>query len=72
MQFMYLSDEHLYVKRWESIIASRNNFDLVEILTWNDYGESHYIGPIKGDQPNSQAWVNGMDHTGRLSSPSFL
>lgn len=27
-----------------------------------DYGESHYIGPIKGAQPNSEAWVNGFDH----------
>ena len=34
------------------------------MLTWNDYGESHYIGPIKGSQPNSQAWTDGMDHTG--------
>ena len=28
-----------------------------------DYGESHYIGPIKGAQPNSQAWVDGFPHT---------
>ena len=27
-----------------------------------DYGESHYIGPIKGAQPNSEAWVNGFPH----------
>jgi glucan endo-1,3-alpha-glucosidase len=32
-----------------------------------DYGESHYIGPIKGAQPNSQAWVDGFDHTPWLS-----
>ena len=31
-----------------------------------DYGESHYIGPIKGAQPNSEAWVNGFDHTAWL------
>lgn len=31
-----------------------------------DYGESHYIGPIKGAQPNSEAWVNGFDHLGWL------
>ena len=37
---------------------------MVQVLTWNDYGESDYIGPIKGDQPNSQAWTDGMDHTG--------
>lgn len=46
------------------MISNRSQFDIAEILTWNDYGESHYIGPIKGDQPNSQAWTNGMNHTG--------
>jgi len=24
-----------------------------------DYGESHYIAPVRGAQPNSQAWVEG-------------
>jgi len=43
-------------------VQSRNSIPMVEVITWNDYGESHYIGPIKGDQPNSQAWVDGYDH----------
>lgn len=46
------------------MIANRDKVDVVEVITWNDYGESHYIGPIEGSQPNSQAWVDGMDHTG--------
>lgn len=46
------------------MIAARDSVDIVEIVTWNDYGESHYIGPIKGAQPNSQAWVDGYDHQG--------
>lgn len=63
-QFVFLGDQHLYARRWESLIASRDKFDIVEINTWNDYGESHYIGPIKGAQPNSEAWTDGMNHTG--------
>jgi glucan endo-1,3-alpha-glucosidase len=63
-QFAYLSDEHLYVQRWESLIRARDRVDIVQALTWNDYGESHYLGPIKGAQPNSQAWVDGFDHSG--------
>jgi len=51
----------------EQIIAMRNKVDMVEIISWNDYGESHYIGPIRADQPNSQGWTNGMDHQGWLS-----
>ncbi|KAG8214499.1 glycoside hydrolase family 71 protein [Butyriboletus roseoflavus] len=69
--WIYLSDDHLYAKRWESLIGIRGQVDFVEILTWNDYGESHYIGPIEGAQPNSQAWVNGFDHTGWLNMTSY-
>ncbi|KAG6906620.1 hypothetical protein DXG01_012938 [Tephrocybe rancida] len=69
--FVYLSDQHLYSKRWESLISTRDQVDIVQILTWNDYGESHYIGPIKGAQPNSQTWVDGMDHTGWLELTSY-
>ena len=66
MQFVFLSDQHLFNKRWESIIAQRDQFDIVQVLTWNDYGESHYMAPIHGAQPNSEAWTDGMDHSGWL------
>ena len=29
-----------------------------------DYGESLYIGPMEGDQPNLQAWTNQFPHDG--------
>jgi glucan endo-1,3-alpha-glucosidase len=29
----------------------------------SDYGESHYVGPIEGAQPGSNAWVDGFDHS---------
>lgn len=69
--WIYLSDDHLYAKRWESLVQIRDQVDIVECLTWNDYGESHYLGPIKGAQPNSQSWVNGFDHTGWLNLTSY-
>ncbi|KAF9516438.1 glycoside hydrolase family 71 protein [Hydnum rufescens UP504] len=62
--WIYRSDDWLYNTRWELLIEKRAQIDMVEIITWNDYGESHYIGPIGADQPNSQAWVNGFDHQG--------
>lgn len=65
--FVYLADQHLYSKRWDSLIASRDSFDIVQILTWNDYGESHYVGPVKGALPiNSERWTDGMNHTAWL------
>jgi glucan endo-1,3-alpha-glucosidase len=69
--FVFLSDQHLYSKRWDSLISQREKFDIVEVLTWNDYGESHYVGPIKGAQPNSQAWTDGMDHTAWLTLTKY-
>ncbi|KIK99634.1 glycoside hydrolase family 71 protein [Paxillus rubicundulus Ve08.2h10] len=69
--WIYLCDDHLYAKRWESLVGIRDQVDIVEHLTWNDYGESHYIGPIQGAQPNSQAWVDGFDHTGWLNLTSY-
>jgi glucan endo-1,3-alpha-glucosidase len=36
-----------------------------------DYGESHYVGPIRADQPNSQGWVNGYPHTAWLPLINF-
>ncbi|KAJ8593966.1 glycoside hydrolase [Rhizopogon salebrosus TDB-379] len=69
--WIYLSDDHLYATRWESLIDIRDKVDIVQIISWNDFGESHYIGPIEGDQPMSQAWVDGNDHTGWLALTSY-
>lgn len=49
----------------------RDKFDFVEEITWNDFGESHYMGPIKGAQPNSQSWVDGYDHTPLLQLNAY-
>lgn len=32
-------------------------------LYLEDYGESHYIAPVRGAQPNSEAWVDGFPHS---------
>ena len=38
---------------------------IIPVITWNDYGESHYIGPY--DTPHtddgSSKWAKGFDHT---------
>lgn len=58
----------------------RNGTFLVEYpLNWSDnltysrvdYGESHYIGPIRADQPDSHAWVDGFDHNGVWHEPLY-
>ncbi|KIY51042.1 glycoside hydrolase family 71 protein [Fistulina hepatica ATCC 64428] len=60
--WIYRSDDWLFAKRWELIVDNRAYVDMVEAITWNDYGESSYLGEIHGTQPFSQSWVNGFDH----------
>ncbi|KAK0495448.1 glycoside hydrolase family 71 protein [Armillaria luteobubalina] len=60
--WIYRSDDWLFAARWELLVENREQVDLVQLLTWNDYGESHYLGPIKGSQAGSEAWTTGYDH----------
>ncbi|KIK69013.1 glycoside hydrolase family 71 protein [Collybiopsis luxurians FD-317 M1] len=70
--YIYQSDNWLFVRRWEQLVEMRDQVDIVQIISWNDYGESHYIGPIKGAQPNSQAWVDGFPHNAWLTMASHF
>ncbi|OAA59411.1 alpha-1,3-glucanase [Cordyceps fumosorosea ARSEF 2679] len=56
----------LLFDRWNEIL--QKGFPMVEIVTWNDYGESHYVGPLNSphyDDGNSK-WTNDMPHDGWL------
>ncbi|KAJ7471191.1 glycoside hydrolase family 71 protein [Mycena galericulata] len=66
--FIYQFDDWMFTRRWELLMANRDKVPIVQLLTWNDFGESHYLGPLlpHTSQPNSQAWVDGFDHTGWL------
>ncbi|MCJ1224641.1 hypothetical protein MMC12_001286 [Toensbergia leucococca] len=52
----------LWSTRWEQVIALQP--ELVEIITWNDYGESHYIGPVRaqGIPESASRYVDNMPH----------
>ncbi|KAI9042403.1 glycoside hydrolase family 71 protein [Aspergillus affinis] len=36
--------DHLWHDRWQEVLYVQPEF--VQIISWNDYGESHYIGPL--------------------------
>ncbi len=50
----------LWFRRWNDILKSQPQF--VEIITWNDYGESHYVGPLASPHSDdgSSKWANDM------------
>ncbi|RDI77010.1 hypothetical protein Vi05172_g12992 [Venturia inaequalis] len=58
--------DDMWHSRWDQI--SQVQPDLVQIVTWNDYGESHYIGPIfepgvpQGAGTDAEAYVEDMPH----------
>ncbi|OAG06127.1 uncharacterized protein CC84DRAFT_750054 [Paraphaeosphaeria sporulosa] len=58
----------LWFRRWNEILALAPQ--MLEIITWNDYGESHYIGPDSEtslhNDDGSSAWANGFPHDGWL------
>ncbi|KAL4889334.1 glycoside hydrolase [Aspergillus ambiguus] len=39
--------DNLWHERWQQVIDLKPEF--VQIISWNDYGESHYIGPLRND-----------------------
>ncbi|KAI0322382.1 glycoside hydrolase family 71 protein [Amylostereum chailletii] len=59
-----LSDT-LWKYRWEQAINDVNA-DIVEIVTWNDYAESHYISAVNPNvfmADDAHAYIDGIDHT---------
>ncbi|KAJ6589983.1 glycoside hydrolase family 71 protein [Mycena vulgaris] len=71
--WIYRGDDWLFARRWEQLIAMRARIDIVQVISWNDYGESHYICPtVRGAQPASHAWVNGFPHGAWLGLNSYF
>jgi len=74
--FLWRGDS-LWQDRWDQV--NRLQPEWVQIISWNDYGESHYIGPIKpiatkllrewGSAPYD--YVEGMPHDGWRATLPF-
>ncbi|KAL2825909.1 glycosyl hydrolase family 71-domain-containing protein [Aspergillus cavernicola] len=54
--------DDLWHYRWQQVIEMQPA--LVQILSWNDYGETHYIGPIydSGIPDGASRYVKGYPH----------
>jgi hypothetical protein len=67
--------DNLWFDRWQDALYLQPEW--IEIISWNDYGESHYIGPLRdksyaafsiGEAPFN--FAEGMDHDAwRLTLP---
>ncbi|KAJ7777620.1 glycosyl hydrolase family 71-domain-containing protein [Mycena maculata] len=56
------SDDWLLNSRWNQLVQMRDDIQFVEMVTWNDFGESDYFGTITIDQPAGTDFVNGFPH----------
>lgn len=55
-------DDNMWVDRWMNLLKVKPNF--IEIVTWNDFGESSYVGPA-----NTQS--TEVDYYGNLNHSAF-
>ncbi|KAK4187709.1 glycosyl hydrolase [Podospora australis] len=74
--------DDLWFQRWQQAISLDRRPDYIQVISWNDYGESHYIGPLDDRQYEAFApergnspfnYVEGMPHDGwRETLPYFI
>ncbi|WVF68989.1 hypothetical protein IAT40_003763 [Kwoniella sp. CBS 6097] len=56
--------ETLWKDRWDQMLELGDQVDFIEIVTWNDYGESHNVKDWGGNHTDdgSSKWSKGLDH----------
>ncbi|KAL8672977.1 MAG: hypothetical protein Q9224_007543, partial [Gallowayella concinna] len=53
-------DDAIFIDRWASLLTLKPDF--IEIVTWNDWSESSYIGPPTDDSLASDVYWAEVDH----------
>ncbi|KAI0021730.1 glycoside hydrolase family 71 protein [Xylariomycetidae sp. FL0641] len=59
----YSSSDNLWFERWREVFEVMPAY--IELITWNDYGESSYLNNPVASQivSGSEVYVNGFDHS---------
>ncbi|KAJ3920741.1 glycosyl hydrolase family 71-domain-containing protein [Lentinula edodes] len=69
--FYLRGDDWLIINRWDELFQLRDQLTFVEMVTWNDYGESDYFGPFEGAQPAGTYWAQNYPHTAWISLSKY-
>ncbi|ORY73851.1 glycosyl hydrolase family 71-domain-containing protein [Leucosporidium creatinivorum] len=73
--YIFKSDDWLLPTHYQQVIEMDTQPDWIELLTWNDYSESHYLGPLHDTSilPGTNSlYVNStFDHTPMLTLSSY-
>ena len=69
-------DSNIYIDRWTELLKLKP--DYIEVISWNDFGESHYIGPADTTpeselmQPGRPDYYGNLDHSGFLKMSTIF
>jgi glucan endo-1,3-alpha-glucosidase len=60
-------DDQIFFDKWERLLELQPDF--IELVTWNDHGESSYLGPVEG-VIEDQTWAR-LSHDALLDLSSY-
>jgi glucan endo-1,3-alpha-glucosidase len=60
-------DDQIFFDKWERLLELKPDF--IELVTWNDHGESSYLGPVEG-VIDDQTWAR-LSHDALLDLSSY-
>ncbi len=69
-------DSNIYIDRWVELLKLKP--DYIEVISWNDFGESHYIGPADSTpesqlmEPSKADYYGNLDHSGFLKMSTIF
>ncbi|KAH9815907.1 family 71 glycoside hydrolase [Melampsora americana] len=75
---VYRSDDWMMINRYTKLIKQENKPQFIQLLTWNDYGESHYLSDPtpSADLPQGEVsahqYVDGFPHAPLLNLMSYF
>ncbi|KAL2797602.1 glycoside hydrolase [Aspergillus keveii] len=70
--WVFICEEQITI-RWQQMLEMQP--ELIEIISWNDYGESHYIGPYSAahSDDGSAQWTKDFPHDAwRIISKPYI
>lgn len=68
--WLHAQDSNIYIDRWVELLKLKPNY--IEVISWNDYGESHYIGPADTTPESELMQPDRPDYYGNLDHSAFL
>lgn len=66
----HAQDQDIFISRFQHLLALQPDF--IELITWNDWGESSYLGPADTTELVPTAYWDTLDHSGFLAIASLF